>query len=304
MILVSGLINIETTVKIDRFPLEYFPVRYAFDGVRSTVSGVGWNVAKALTVIGSDVRFGSMIGRDASGRLVRDELSHQRIDGRYVSDLLDETPQSAILYDENGRRQIHVDLKRTQETTLPDETADALLDGVDTAVLCNIGFSRPLLARARERKIQIATDLHAIGSLDDEYNRDWLEAADVVFASDERLPCEPTQWILSLFDRFRASIAVVGLGARGAMLGIRQTRSVTHVPAVVTRPIVNTIGAGDALFSAFVHFWHTKLPPVAALRRAVLFASWKIGERGAADGFVSEAALTKLAREKGIAFDA
>ncbi len=47
-ILVSGLINIETTVRVDRFPIPYFPVRYPFFGVRSTVSGVGLNVSKAL----------------------------------------------------------------------------------------------------------------------------------------------------------------------------------------------------------------------------------------------------------------
>ena len=51
-ILVSGLINIETTLKVDSFPLEYKPVRYPFFGIQSTVSGVGYNIAKALTMVG------------------------------------------------------------------------------------------------------------------------------------------------------------------------------------------------------------------------------------------------------------
>jgi ribokinase len=42
-ILVSGLINIETTLKVDSFPIEYSPVRYPFFGVNSAVSGVGYN---------------------------------------------------------------------------------------------------------------------------------------------------------------------------------------------------------------------------------------------------------------------
>jgi len=46
-IFISGLINIETTVQVEGFPIEYSPVRYPFFGVRSTVSGVGYNVAKA-----------------------------------------------------------------------------------------------------------------------------------------------------------------------------------------------------------------------------------------------------------------
>ena len=49
-ILVSGLINIETTLQVEAFPIPYFPVRYPFHGIRSTVSGVGHNVAKALRI--------------------------------------------------------------------------------------------------------------------------------------------------------------------------------------------------------------------------------------------------------------
>jgi hypothetical protein len=45
-ILVSGLINIETTLQIDGFPVPYFPVRYPFFGVNSTVSAVGYNWLK------------------------------------------------------------------------------------------------------------------------------------------------------------------------------------------------------------------------------------------------------------------
>ena len=35
-ILVSGLINIETTLRVDSFPLTYEPVRYPFFGINST----------------------------------------------------------------------------------------------------------------------------------------------------------------------------------------------------------------------------------------------------------------------------
>jgi hypothetical protein len=35
-ILVPGLINIETTLQVDGFPIDYSPVRYPFMGVSST----------------------------------------------------------------------------------------------------------------------------------------------------------------------------------------------------------------------------------------------------------------------------
>jgi ribokinase len=40
-ILVSGLINVEINIKVDKFPVEYSPVEYNFFGVETDVSGVG-----------------------------------------------------------------------------------------------------------------------------------------------------------------------------------------------------------------------------------------------------------------------
>ena len=50
-IFVSGLINIETTLRIKAFPLEYNPVNFPFFGIQSAVAGVGYNVSKALTAL-------------------------------------------------------------------------------------------------------------------------------------------------------------------------------------------------------------------------------------------------------------
>jgi ribokinase len=70
--------------------------------------------------------------------------------------------------------------------------------------------------------------------------------------------------------------------------------SITHVPAVQTRPIVSTIGAGDALFSAFLHTYAATQDPYLSLRKAVVFASYKIGVAGAAGGFLPAPALDTL----------
>ena len=47
-ILVSGLLNIETTVAVRGFPINYYPIDYTFFGVQSNAAGVGYNIAKAL----------------------------------------------------------------------------------------------------------------------------------------------------------------------------------------------------------------------------------------------------------------
>jgi len=78
-ILVSGLINLEVTLSVDGFPIAYVPVRYPFHGVNSNVSGVGFNVAKALVTLGDDVRFASMVGRDFAGGFAKLELKRAGI---------------------------------------------------------------------------------------------------------------------------------------------------------------------------------------------------------------------------------
>ena len=47
-ILVSGLINTETTAQVRGFPIPYYPIEYPFFVGNTAVSGVGFNLAKAM----------------------------------------------------------------------------------------------------------------------------------------------------------------------------------------------------------------------------------------------------------------
>ena len=297
-VLVSGLINIETTLKVERFPIEYLPVRFPFYGVNSTVSGVGFNVAKALTVLGDQAQLLSLIGRDPAGTLVREALRAASLNGGGVLDQLAHTPQSVIIFDETGRRQIHVDLKDIQEQVYPIEQFEQALHRCSLAALCNINFSRPFLARARQAGKLVATDVHTIASLDDAYNQDFMAAADILFMSDEQLPLSPEEMARRVWDRFGAEVVVIGLGSKGALLAARQDHILERLPAVATRPVISSIGAGDALFSCFIHYYAKTRDPYLSLQRAMVFASYKIGETGAADGFLDEASLERLCLEK------
>ncbi len=293
-ILVSGLINVETTLKVDSFPIAYSPVRYPFYGINSTVSGVGYNLTKALTILGDQVDFLSLIGADAAGNLVRAALNKDNLPSAKVLGHLGATAQSVILYDGSGRRQINVDLKDIQEQAYPPDTFNQAISICDLAILCNINFSRPYLQIARQRGCLVATDVHTISNLEDTYNRDFMQYADILFLSDENLQSPPEIIAREAMERFGNEIVVVGMGAAGALLASRQEAIITRFPAVKTRPVVNSIGAGDALFSSFIHFYLKSRDAESALQRAMLFASYKIGTSGAAEGFLTEAELEKL----------
>ena len=127
--LVAGLINIETTLQIEGFPLQYNPVNFPFFGVNSSVSGVGYNLAKALTVLGNEIQFLSIVGDDPAGKLARTSLKHDHIPAAGVLTAMPLTSQSVILYDREGRRQIHTDLKDIQDRIYPMDTFHTALDG-------------------------------------------------------------------------------------------------------------------------------------------------------------------------------
>ena len=293
-ILVAGLTNIEITLRVESFPIQYTPVNYPFFGVSSSVSGVGYNVTKALTVLGNDVRFLSMTGKDPARTLVREALLNDCIAGDTVLDMLDQTPQSVIIYDQTGRRQINVDLKDIQQRTYPPEVFDAALAESSLAVLCNINFSRPYLRKAWLAGKLVATDVHAISDLEDAYNADYMRYAGILFMSHEKLPCTPELWARQVIDRYGTEIVVIGLGADGALMSVKSHHFLERIAAVPMRAVRNTIGAGDALFSAFVHVYNQTQNPYESIRKAMVFASYKIGSTGAADGFLSASQLESL----------
>lgn len=291
-IFVAGLINIETTLKIDAFPFEYVSARFPFNGVNSSVSGVGYNISKALTSLGDTVSFASIIGTDDAGYMVRRALLRDGITDTLVLSLLAKTAQSVILYDQDGKRAINTDLKDIQESVYPLQSVNFQINACDLAVICNINFARPMLDVAMKANKWIATDVHAIADLNDPYNQDYMNAAHILFMSNDALSDSPEETAKQALDRFGNEMVIIGLGGEGALLALKDGR-IEVFPAVHTRPVINTIGAGDALFSCFVHEFSKDQNPVKALRRATVFASYKIGEVGAADGFLNKEDLDK-----------
>jgi ribokinase len=293
-ILVSGLINIETTVGIEHFPIEHSPVEYSFFGLDATVSGVGYNVAKALTTLGNRVQFLSILGRDLAVASVRTDLNANYIDDSFVLELAAQTARSVILYDEEGRCKIMVDLKDMQDQHYPPDVAEKQLIHTQAAVLCNINWSRPMLKTAREMGKLIATDVHSLSDLENDYDRDFMEAADILFMSDELLPVPAEEFAREVMARYHPKVLVIGMGSKGAHLSVRDQNYAESMPVVSVRSIVSTIGAGDALFSSFIHGYLHSLDAVTSLRKAMLFAGYKIGVRSAAEGFLSSQRLDEM----------
>lgn len=291
-LLVSGLINTETTAKIRGFPIDYYPIDYPFFGVKTSASGVALNLAKALTALGDDVTLLSMTGNDITSKIVINELISSGISTENIITNLTETPQSVVLYDEAGKRQIYCDLKDIQDREY--SFSPELLKDVDAVLACNINFNRPLLKLAKAQGKLIATDVHVLKDPDDEYNRDFLKAADIIFLSNEGIDDDYQSFLKSLSERYSAEIIVLGMGAEGALMYLREGNRFVKQPAFDIGGVVNTVGAGDALFSSFVHFYIKTANAEQSLKKAQLFAALKIQRSGASNGFVTENEINSI----------
>lgn len=291
-IFVSGLVNIETTVKVRKFPIDYYPIDFPFFGVNSAVSGVGVNIAKALKTLGDDVVLTSMTGNDFESEQVFAELDSVGIDTKHIRKCLAATPASAVLYDDSGKRQIYCDLKDVQEVEygFSDEFADC-----DIVISGNINFNRELLRKAKAAGKTIATDVQVLANINDDFNREFLENADILFLSDEEINGDYREFLRAIGEKYKNKIIVLGMGVNGALMYTDNT--FYQLSAVKVENVVNTVGAGDSLFSAFLHYYAKGTDPLECLKKAEIFASEKIKTNGAAKGFVSESTIYELSKK-------
>ncbi|MBR1693542.1 MAG: carbohydrate kinase family protein [Lachnospiraceae bacterium] len=294
-ILVSGLLNVETTLAVREFPIPYYPIDYPFFGVSSNVSGVGYNLAKAFGALGDSVELFSFVGEDDEAERIFKHLREDGITAAGVFPTLKNTPVSVVLFDKEGKRQIYCDLKDIQEKSIDvsSDRLDAQLSACDVVAATNINFNRTLIKKAREKNKIIATDVHVLSDPDDEYNKDFMSCADLLFLSDEKLPCRPEEFLPKLEEKYHNRLIVMGMGGKGAMLLDAEKQKLYMLSAVKCKQVVNTVGAGDALFSAFIHYYIKGLGPIEALKRAQTFASIKIGFNGASLGFSDEETVEK-----------
>ncbi|SEG79896.1 Sugar or nucleoside kinase, ribokinase family [Nonomuraea solani] len=275
-IVVAGVTSLYMAVPVTDFPLPY--VREQFpEWMRAEVSGAACHIASTLHALGDEAGLCTLVGEDLAGEAISMSLRARGLWGPGVVP----APRSSlgvVLVTPNGQRSGHPYVAAVNTIEYPVEVFRRLVCGADLAVLTNTAFVRPLLGAACEEGVPIAVDVHLITDVDDAYNRPWLDVADIIFCSHERLPCPPREWVAKIFHRYPGcTVAAVGLGERGCVMGLADGVLV-EVAAVAPRGVVSTAGAGDALFASFLHSWLATRNPVAALEDAVLHAGWKVGD--------------------------
>ena len=293
-IYVSGMINFEADLKVNNFPIRYYPIDYPFFDIDTFIGGTGYNIAMALKNFNNNVTISGFVGKDKTGKLILEDLKSKGFSTHHIKTSINDTPTNIVLYDGFGRRQVHCDLKNAQDLQLNWNRERPAILKSDLLVLTNINFNRPLLEEAKKLGKKVATDVQMISDIEDPFNKDFMAAADILFLTNDALSVNYEDFLLEIYNKYHNEIIVLGEGDKGAMILDAKKRVIYHIDSVHTRTRINTFGSGDALFSCFLNYYMKGVDSLKCLKLAIAFASWKIGEKGSSKGFLKNAPLMRL----------
>ncbi|MEU4428588.1 PfkB family carbohydrate kinase [Actinoplanes sp. NPDC024001] len=253
-VLIAGPVSWNLLVHVGELPPAQPHTVFA-DWHHEAIGGTSAGKALNLARLGVPVTLATVLGDDEAGRRIISGLAGAGIE-LLTAASSNGTERHTNLMDAHGRRlSIYLTLPvAAGPVAVPDETMAAA--AVVVADLAD--HSRPVLRAARAAGKEIWCDLHDYDGRS-EFHREFVEAADCVFLSSERLP-DPGAF---LRDRIAAGarLAVCTSGADGA-IALQRGGELVRVAAEPVAEVIDTNGAGDAFFAGFLaaHLRGEELP--------------------------------------------
>lgn len=287
--MVAGFIQTETIIKVEELPLPYKQLCSDDGIVDLNIGGAGYNEALALRWLGNDVDFMSIVGKEYATEKYKLALRPAEIDldMQYVLPILDATPNVTILY-ANGKTQTFEDLKYIRQAKYDCDLYERQIQDKDMVLVSSCNFCRPLLELAKKYHKPLAVNVRSMRREKMVEKEDFIREADILYISDDDLDTTPYECLEECRRIGNPEIVIIGLGARGVLVYSKEDNSVLEYRTVKTNEVINTIGAGNAMFSAFLHYYVKTGDQKEAIKNALLFASYKIGFVGTSIGFMTE----------------
>lgn len=295
--MVAGFVQLETIVKVDALPIPYFQFQSIPDMINTNIGGCGYNESMALKWLGNEVDFMSMIGKDLkdSDLFKKLTLNDEQLSFEYVLPRLDAMPSSVILYN-NGKKQIFEDVKDIRTVPYDYELFERQIQDKDMVLISSCNFCRPVIELAKKYNKPLAVNVRSMRKERMIQKEDFLKAADILYISDDELDKDPYECINECREKYNQKIIIIGIGSKGVILYTREDNSILEYKPVKTNEIVNTVGAGNAMFSAFLHYYVKTGDAKESIKNALLFASYKIGFIGTSNGFMTEEQIEQWRR--------
>jgi len=263
-VVVVGSLNVDHTVRVDRFPEPgetVTAVDYTFG-----LGGKGFNQAVTAARMGVEVVMVGCVGADTDGDLLLQTLHDEGIDASYVRRSERPTGRAHITVDSAGQNSIVVVPGANAAASFPSaalENADVLLAQLE----CPLDAVTAALAAARAAGGVTILNPAPARPLSDALLR----------LVDYLIPNERESKGLGRVE-FRGT-AIVTSGDKGALLLV-PGQEPRPVPSLSV-PVVDTTGAGDAFCGCFAASVAEQLPLPDALRRASAAGACAVTRSGA-----------------------
>ena len=107
----------------------------------------------------------------------------------------------------------------------------------------------------KEHNVPVATDVHVLTNVYDDYNQKYMRSADILFLSNEGCKDKEAEFLREIYNIYHNKIIVIGCGHEGALAYQGEYDKFFYEPAVAPYGVKNTVGSGDALFTSFIHYY-------------------------------------------------
>jgi sugar/nucleoside kinase (ribokinase family) len=248
-VVVVGNVGIDTNVYLNAAGIN-FSVESNFTNNIDNIGQAGGYSCLGFSRLGKSTAFIGYIGDDYFGDHIRREFIKRQIDTTALFTDPHGTSRSINFVYEDGRRKNFYDGKSHMSLKPDMNTCRQVLSRARLAHFHLPNWARTLLPVARELGLRVACDLQDLNSVDDPYRQDFINNADILFASTVNY-ADPTSIIRALLDRNPQAIVVSGRGSRGCALGTSEGIQFFD-PVDMQLPVVDTNGAGDSLAVGFL----------------------------------------------------
>jgi acarbose 7IV-phosphotransferase len=191
-------------------------------------------------------------GDDDAGRLALQALQAAGVRVLVMPDARGTERHTNLIADDGARLSIYTHYA-TFDAAVDVNAVLAELPHHDVVLLNIMNYARRLIAPIKAAGREMWIDVHDWNGSDD-YHRDFIEAADVLFLSSDRLP----NWRDVIADLIAAGgkrLIVCTHGARGAT-AITGSGRFVEVAAHAVPEVVDSNGAGDAFMAGSLHGLH------------------------------------------------
>ncbi|MCP4423627.1 MAG: carbohydrate kinase family protein [Chloroflexi bacterium] len=274
-ILVLGGVSYNTMIYLEQFPPPQ-PQTVFSQGFHETVGSTGAGKALNLARLGFDVTLHGMIGEDEYGRKIRNHFANANINFLYDTDPAG-TKRHVNLMDENGRRISIFISYGTHEPDVDWARLEPLIAGADLVALNIVNYCRHAIPLIKKHGKEIWCDIHTYDGQED-YHRDFIDAADVLFFSSEDMPDYRSFMERQIADGKKYVVATHGKDGSTALTAANEWLETPIIPTYNDAK-TDTNGAGDAIFAGTLAGYANNLSIADSLRWGTIAAGMCVTNR-------------------------